>query len=295
MDYEAPIHVLTLEVERTAAAAAAERLEALWGRAPVELDRPGHPRVWLELYFSGDVEALLARGVAAGLPGVVATACRCTDGRAWEAAFRRSFRMHEVGERLRIVPVWERDRVPDDGRVSVWVNPGLSFGTGEHFTTAFCLEMMDRLWLKSRPSSFLDLGAGSGILSAAAARLGCDRIVAVEYDEGVLPYLEENLRLNEVASQVEVLGLDIVSDVPPGTFEVVCANLYGGLLMQCAPRIAGLAERRLVLSGVRSFETDGVAEVFQALGARETCRDDDGEWGGLVFAMDGPGEGRGQQ
>lgn len=285
MDYSAPVHVLTVEVARHDAGSVSETLESLWGQSPVELDRPGHSRVWLEVYFGTEVEALLARDAAGGLPGVVATACRGTDARAWETAFRRSFRLHEVGERLRICPVWERDQVPVDDRATVWVNPGMSFGTGEHFTTGFCLERIDALWLKSPPSSFLDLGAGSGILAAAAARLGCGRVVAVEYDEGVLPYLEENLRLNEVASQVEVMGLDISAASPPGTYEMVCANLYGGLLMQCAPRIAGLAERHLVLSGIRSFEMDGVAEVFHGLGARETCRDEDGEWGGLVFDL----------
>lgn len=286
MDYQAPVHVLTLEVGRDAAGETAAALAALWGQAPVEVDRPGHPRVWLELYFASEVEALLARDAAAGLPAVAATACRRTDARDWEAAFRRSFRMHDVGHRLRICPVWERDRATDDGRATIWVDPGMSFGTGEHFTTAFCLEIMDGLWLKSRPSSFLDVGSGSGILAIAAARLGCDRIVAVEYDEGVLPYLEANLRLNEVASLVEVSGMDITTASPPGTFEVVCANLYGGLLMQCARRLAELAERRLVLSGIRSFEMDGVADLFCGQGAREVCRDEDGEWGGLVFATD---------
>jgi ribosomal protein L11 methyltransferase len=283
MDYHAPVHVLTAEVGRTAAAATATRLEELLGQAPVVLERPGHPRVWLELYFGTTVEALLARDVARGLNEVLATTVGCTDAEAWEASFRRSFRVREIGAQLRVCPVWERHRIPRDDRANLWVNPGMSFGTGEHFTTAFCLEMIDRLWLKSRPSSFLDIGAGSGILSIAAALLGCDRIVAVEYDEGVLPYLEDNLRLNQVAAQVEVIGMDITAEAPPGTYEVVCANIYGGLLMQCAPQLLALAERHLVLSGIRAFEMDGVAEVFIGAGATETGRDEDGEWGGLVL------------
>ena len=58
---------------------------------------------------------------------------------------------------------------------------------------------------------------------------------------------------------------------------------------ECAPRIVRLAERRLVLSGIRETELDGVAEAYTAAGAAEIGRDGDGEWGGLVFATGRPG------
>ena len=64
----------------------------------------------------------------------------------------------------------------------VVLDPGLSFGTGQHPTTRFCLEQIVAVRKPGRAQSFLDLGTGSGILAIAAARLGYRPVAATDFD-----------------------------------------------------------------------------------------------------------------
>jgi ribosomal protein L11 methyltransferase len=161
----------------------------------------------------------------------------------------------------------------------------MSFGTGDHITTRFCLEAIDRLCRPRPAASLLDAGTGSGILAIAAAKLGVPRIVAIDSDPLAVAQARENLRMNRVAGRVRLRTGDITSAAPLGRFDVVCANLFGGLLIRAAARLCRAARRRLVLGGIREIEADAVADAYAALGAREIERDGDGEWCGLVFDL----------
>jgi ribosomal protein L11 methylase PrmA len=79
--------------------------------------------------------------------------------------------------------------------------------------------------------------------------------------------------------------MDIVTEKPRGRFDVVCANLYGHLLVEAAPALRSLASRFVILSGIREMETDLVADAFLALKTRELVRDGDGQWSGLLLEV----------
>ena len=67
-----------------------------------------------------------------------------------------------------------------EGRVPLYLNPGLTFGTGSHASTQLCLEGVEE---HTRPGDrVLDLGCGSGILSIAALCLGAGYAAAVDID-----------------------------------------------------------------------------------------------------------------
>lgn len=275
--------VLTLETTAARADPLAAELEARLRKPVVQLQRPGADHTWLELYFDHEVEALLAQRALARLPGVLGSGLRGCANRDWQSFWKHHFHAHDVGQRLRIVPVWEERTDRARGRLRLVLDPGLSFGTGEHFTTRFCLESIDRLCRKPLPASLLDVGTGSGILALAAARLGVRRVVAYDNDPLCLVHARANLRRNGLAGRVKLGTHDLLKDPPPGRFDVVCANVYGRVLMDAAPVLAGCTRRQLVLSGLREHELDGVADTFQALGGREVARDGDGQWGGLVM------------
>jgi ribosomal protein L11 methyltransferase len=280
--YEAPIHTLQITVPHREA----EMLES-WIREalrlePVAIRKPGGSEIRLEIYFEDPSEALLARSVLMDRSGVDSVEHRCLEPRAWEMVYRDNFHRHPVGTQLEICPVWESD-APRGARTRILIDPGLSFGTGEHFTTTFCLEMIDEVWLNSPPASFLDVGTGSGLLSIAAAKLGCPRVVAVEVDADVLPYTRRNAALNGVEDRLEIICQDIRNEVATGPFDVVCANLYGGLLLECAEALLRLSAHRLILSGIRNCESGPVEGKFKNLGGTIVTRKDDGEWCGLLI------------
>ena len=275
--------ILTLETTAALAESLAAQLEARMGRSVVQLQHPDSDRVWLELYFDKDVEARLAQRVVEHLPGLVGTALRGCADRDWQSFWRHHFHAHDVGKHLRIVPLWEAKTDRAGKRIRLLLDPGLSFGTGEHFTTRFCLESLDRLCRKPLPASMLDVGTGSGILALAAVKLGVRRVTAYDHDALALKHARTNLRRNGVLARVKLGVHDLLKDPPPGKFDLVCANVYGRVLMEAAPSLARCVKRHLVLSGLREHELDGIADTYQALGGREVARDGDGQWGGLVM------------
>ena len=275
--------VLTLETTAARADALAAALEARLHRTVIQLQRPGAATVWLEVYFDQEVQALLAQRALGRLPGVRGTGLRGCADRDWQSFWRHHFHAHDVGRRLRMVPQWESRSDRARGRIRLLLDPGLSFGTGEHFTTRFCLEALDRLCHRPLPASMLDVGTGSGILALAAVKLGVRRVVAYDHDPQALVHARANLRRNRVLGRVTLAVHDLLQDPPPGRFDLVCANVYGQVLLEAAPVLARCTKRHLVLSGLREDELDGVAEAYRTLGGREIVRDGDGQWGGLVM------------
>jgi len=169
-----------------------------------------------------------------------------------------------------------------EGRAIVLVNPGLSFGTGDHFTTRYCLECVDRLAARGEtPASMLDAGCGSAILGIAARKLGWTGILALDHDPVAIHQAGENLVLNGVTDGIRCQVMDLTQEWPPEQFELVVANLYGGLLMDLAPRLIRATGKTLILSGIRAIEAEAVSQVFAELGCRELASDSDPEWCGL--------------
>lgn len=276
--------VVTLETTSVHVARLAARIRRGWRVEPVEWTHPGSLCVWLECYFISPRAAGLAVRAARHWLGVRAAGRRVVRPADWQAAWRRQFHCRAIGTRLEICPVWERHAARRvRRRIRVLVNPGMSFGTGDHFTTRFCLEQLDSLCAAHAPRSLLDLGAGSGILAVAAARLGVRRVIGVDNDPEAVGQAQANARLNRVGRRAQFRAGDVTMEWPRGRFEIVCANLFAGLLQQVADPLTRSAARWLILSGVREAEADDVADTYRARGWREGVRDGDGEWCGLTF------------
>jgi ribosomal protein L11 methyltransferase len=109
----------------------------------------------------------------------------------WEDAWRGFHHGVRIG-RLWVGPPWE---APDADALPVVIDPGRAFGTGAHATTRLCLELLQDVG----PTSLLDVGCGSGVLSVAAAKLGFAPLTAVDIDEVALEVTKANAAANGVA------------------------------------------------------------------------------------------------
>ena len=91
----------------------------------------------------------------------------------WAYSWQKYYQPMEIGARLYVVPEWMRAEPVPPGRTPLYLNPGLTFGTGAHASTQLCLEGVEA----HTQAGFrvLDLGCGSGILSIAALCLGAER------------------------------------------------------------------------------------------------------------------------
>ncbi len=280
-------HVLTLVVPAEQAEAVADDLRLTHDWNPVQLDRPGSPHAWLEIYFDHEAEARASeQSVCETCPCLLKTAIRQCDSRDWHTFWQLHFQPRAVGERLFLQPAWDEATKAPVSRQVIRIVPGLSFGTGEHFTTRFCLETIDRLAPPHTACrSLWDVGCGSGVLGVAAARLGFDHVLGTDNDPICLIQAADNAALNGVTRQTEWAEADILNTpLPNRMYDVVCANLFAGLLCQAAPVLWQQSRHFLVLSGIRESEIDAVADTFSALNAREIVRDGDGDWVGVCFA-----------
>jgi ribosomal protein L11 methyltransferase len=112
----------------------------------------------------------------------------------WEDGWRAFHHGVRVG-RCWVGPPWEE---PPADAIAVVIDPGRAFGTGAHATTRLCLELLQ----EAEPTSLLDVGCGSGVLSVAAAKLGFSPVTAADIDEVALATTRSNAAANGVVIEV---------------------------------------------------------------------------------------------
>lgn len=236
------------------------------------------------LLATRDAIATLAAAGAGVDPATVRAQSAMAEAE-WRDAWKRYFHVTRVGPRVVIVPSWEsHDAAPGDAIVKL--DPGMAFGTGTHASTRIVLEEMQRLAADGlAPRAVLDVGAGSGILAIAAARLWPEaRVIAVDNDPIAVAACVENCAFNDAPVESSALPLAEV----PGAFELVLANIQAHVLYALAPDlIARVAPGgALLLSGLLSAQVEDVARAFVAGGlVQDIVRPDavDPQWSGAVL------------
>jgi len=235
--------------------------------------------------FLEEVRERLRRGTGLDAPVV---RHRWQDHEEWSESWRRGLRPRRVTERLVVSPSWE-DPALTPGEILLTLDPGLAFGTAEHPTTRGCLRLLDRV---VRPGDLVaDAGAGSGILSIAAALLGASRVVAVEMDPWSCTAARENVLENGVEDRVEireeVIGSDFLPDEPP--FDGVVANIESGILASLLPGLwtAVRPGGWLIMSGIMAHEAPNFLEQAAREGLVLRERDQEENWWSGLFMGEG--------
>jgi ribosomal protein L11 methyltransferase len=272
--------ILTLMTAQSAAEPISDWVAEHLGRTVVELKKPGGVECVLEIYFDNTIEAEIAVRAMAHFPNF-GTAIREYADEEWAESWKKHFKPMDIGQNLRVIPPWLAGQ---SDRIELVINPGLSFGTGNHFTTRFCLEQLDRFVPQSGAKTMLDVGTGSGVLAIAAVKLGAEQALGVDFDPICVECSMENAQANGVAEQTSFRQHDITDGWPDEKYDIVCANIYSSLLIDNAAKLLCIAGKYLMLTGIREVELDSVADTFVRLGGREIVRDCDSEWGGLVMA-----------
>mgnify|MGYP003592262417 CR=1 FL=1 len=254
-----------------------------WDVEPVCLEQPHDDRAVVDIYFDTEAEAVAHRRKLPRKFALSSVETMSCHEEQWTTFWRHHFHIQDIGRRLRTVPVWETP--PDRRRINLRIDPGLSFGTGGHFTTRFCLEELERACAKIKPRSMLDAGTGSGILAIAAVKLGGQTVAAFDFDPVCVEKCAENAALNHLQKdRIRFYQADVLREgwmKQPA--DVVCANILTHVLIEAAPALWRATKKRLILTGIREFEGDSVADRFVAGGAHEVLRDGDGVGCGIVL------------
>ncbi|MGB1011285.1 MAG: 50S ribosomal protein L11 methyltransferase [Thiolinea sp.] len=232
---------------------------------PVLEPLPGETPLWDQLIIIGlfprdeDLtQLLLLLELQKGDWGISDIKLEQLEDRPWVREWMDNFHPMQFGKRLWIYPSWTE--APDDASVKILLDPGLAFGTGNHPTTALCLEWLDGEDLSGK--TVLDYGCGSGILAIAAAKLGAAHVMATDIDPQALEATLENCRRNDIPEgQVTTL---MPEELPAGTYDVVVANILAGPLVTLAPTVLSHLKPggRLALSGILNEQSEMIEAAY---------------------------------
>jgi len=201
----------------------------------------------------------------------------------WAENWKQNFPCQKIGSRLVIRPSWEV-YTPKPQEVVIELDPGMAFGTGTHGTTMLCLEMITELFDRADPPrSFLDVGTGSGILTLAAAALGCPKILANDIDPDACAIARQNAKKNGLADFLKITDQPL--EKLPDSFELVVANILAeenvrlklDLFSHLAP------SGWLVLSGILREKEELVRDGFANLSLESFPSRYQNDWACLIY------------
>ena len=190
-------------------------------------------------------------------------------------------------------PMHYADRPADT--VNFEIDAGLAFGTGQHATTAGCLDALDRLEVSGNSfSSVADIGTGTGLLAFAALALWPEaKCIATDIDPIAIDVTRENAAINSVRlghGAGELLlavadGMDSPMLAARAPFDLLIANILAGPLIELAADfVNALAPGgTIILAGLLDTQADAVAEAYKAQGLKLMNRGI-GEWPVLMLA-----------
>lgn len=278
-------------------------LQRLWNQPASTFQRPNRNTVSLSVHLSHPPDTLpqwrhqlreaIARLRDLGLdPTPARIRQRVLPAQDWAESWKHHFPPLEIGQTLLIRPGWIR-RPPRPGQQVIVLDPGLSFGTGHHPTTAFCLRQVVACRRTGQRQSFLDIGTGSGLLAIAAAKLGYHPIRALDLDPTAVRVARANARRNRTLAKIRFasgnIGHPNAAWGPPA--EVVAANLTANLLLNARHPIARQVRPggALILAGILRTEFDRVVRAYEGLGFRLVRRRNEREWTSGRFLRDAAG------
>jgi ribosomal protein L11 methyltransferase len=187
-----------------------------------------------------------------------------------------------VGD-LVIAPPWLAEE--SDPRRTVIVDPAMAFGTGEHQSTRGVMRLMQGVVRAG--DVVADLGAGSAVLSIAAARLGAARVTAIEIDHDAIGNAEENIAANGVEERVEIIEGDATTLLPLlAPVRVVLANIISSVLIPLLPTIRGSLATggQAILAGILCEEREAMVSALRGDGWVIEREDTEDVWWSVQIA-----------
>ncbi len=200
----------------------------------------------------------------------------------WANSWKAYYKPIEIGEKIVIVPAWEKYDAPE-GKLVVRMDPGMAFGTGSHETTRLVIGLLEKHI--SGGERVLDVGCGSGILAICAAKLGARECKAYDIDPVAVKVARENIAdssLDNVTCDVsdQLRGVDKSG----GTYDVICANIVADIIIRMTPDVGEYMSDRSILlaSGIICERAEDVISCFEQNGFNILDKSEENGWCALV-------------
>ncbi|MDD3751399.1 MAG: 50S ribosomal protein L11 methyltransferase [Sedimentibacter sp.] len=203
----------------------------------------------------------------------------------WANNWKQYFKPFIVADKIIIKPSWEVYNDTIDGKVILEIDPGMSFGTGQHHTTRLCIEQMIKYINKDM--EVLDLGCGSGILSIAALLLGAQKCVGVDIDENAVRIAKENAELNNIyEDKFNVYCGDVTEDnalqnkIGYNKYDMIEVNIIAQIIMGMSHTFPKFLKKGglVIASGIITKYMQDVIDNFENLGFEIIETNQSEEW-----------------
>jgi ribosomal protein L11 methyltransferase len=199
----------------------------------------------------------------------------------WVDEYKKSIQPVRIAGDVVVRPHWHGPLA--DTRYDILLEPKMAFGTGTHETTRSCLAIIRERF--SSGMRFLDLGAGSGILSILASKMGAGYIKAIDYDLAAVQNCKENFEINKVMTPHHILFGSIEKAEHDEPYDFICANIIKSTILPMLSRLVILAADQglLVLSGLLQQDEQEVSDALRELGQSNFEIVTDNKW--LTYVM----------
>ena len=205
------------------------------------------------------------------------------DEEEWSTAWKKYYHPIRVGERLVVVPAWEKyDAKPTD--IIVRMDPGMAFGTGTHETTRLVCGLIEKYLVPGQ--RMLDVGTGSGILAICASKLGAGECFAYDIDPVAVRVAEENCKDNDCGNiTCGVSDLLASVDTTGGLYDFAVANIVADIIIRMAPDIGNYVKKGsyVITSGIIERYAEGVREAMTAHGFELVEAAMESDWVAMVY------------
>ena len=204
----------------------------------------------------------------------------------WATSWQKYYQPLPAGEKLYIVPDWMRESPVPEGRIPMYLNPGLTFGTGSHASTRMCLCALEELVQEG--DTVLDIGCGSGILSIASLCLGAGHAHGLDIDPKAAQVAYENAALNGFTAEkgdVAFRAGDILTDeglrreYAGKNYDLVAANIVADVIIPLSRFVGDFLKPggAFLCSGIIEGRAEEVAAALEQNGfSIETRREEKG-------------------
>lgn len=194
----------------------------------------------------------------------------------WANNWKKYFKPFNVGKKLLIKPTWE-ECDNEENRIILEIDPGASFGTGSHETTKMCLIGLEDYMKEG--DEVIDVGCGSGILSIAAAKLGCKHVTGVDIDPMCIETSSYLSKINSVSDKFDVFIGDLAEKVDVQA-DVVVANIFAHIIKRLTPDTKRILKKGgiFISSGIIKETVDTVIDSYKENGFEILEVNNMGDW-----------------
>lgn len=200
----------------------------------------------------------------------------------WNSEWEESIQPVYIKDKIIIHSSWNKSEIVNpEGKILIEIDPKMSFGTGHNETTQLVLEMLCE-YLDEKDKTMLDFGAGTAVLSIAAAKLGVEKIMAIEIDVDSIENAKEYIKNNNVEKFIMLDNCNI-SYVEESNFDVIAANIIRSVIVANLKHIHGKLKSggKLFISGILVDEEEQILNELKKFDIEITEVRKKAEWLGI--------------